>query len=250
MSHSTRYAQLLKKYLQKCGLKVEEEVYDGHKHIDLSIDSAKLDIEVDGLQHLTNPEQILTDIKRSGYSREDGYETIHVHNVDLTYKAEAIAHAIAEVSEKREKDIDDMAGVTIDQTMTTQPLPNEEVFKKKLTKEQYQVLREKGTEAPFSGKLIHPGADGFYRCVACGNVLFKAEAKFDSGTGWPSFDEALPGAVKNVEDVSHGMVRTETVCAVCDSHLGHVFDDGPTQTGKRYCMNSVCFQEFDTNYHD
>ena len=122
---------------------------------------------------------------------------------------------------------------------------NEEDFKKKLTPKQYKVLREKGTEAPFSGKLIHPDKDGFYKCAACGNPLFKATAKFDSGTGWPSFDEALPGAVKNIDDASHGMNRTETVCAVCDSHLGHIFDDGPTQTGKRYCMNSVCFEDLD-----
>ncbi len=121
---------------------------------------------------------------------------------------------------------------------------NEEEFKNKLTPEQYNVLREKGTEAPFSGKLIHPDKDGFYKCAACGNPLFKAEAKFDSGTGWPSFDEALPGAVKNIDDFSHGMKRTETVCAVCDSHLGHVFEDGPTKTGMRYCMNSVCFEDF------
>ena len=125
------------------------------------------------------------------------------------------------------------------------PTPsNEEEFKKKLTAEQYKVLREKGTEAPFSGKLIHPDKEGFYRCAACGNALFKAEAKFDSGTGWPSFDEALPGAVKSVEDISFGMKRVETVCAVCGSHLGHLFEDGPTETGKRYCMNSVCFQDF------
>jgi len=120
---------------------------------------------------------------------------------------------------------------------------NEEELKKKLTPEQYAVLRQKGTEAPFSGKLIHPDKDGFYRCAVCGSPLFRAEAKFDSGTGWPSFDEALSGAVKNIEDTSQGMKRTETVCAVCGSHLGHVFDDGPTKTRKRYCMNSVCFED-------
>jgi len=120
---------------------------------------------------------------------------------------------------------------------------NEEGFKKKLTPEQYEVLRQKGTEPAFSGKLIHPDKDGFYKCAACGNPLFRTDAKFDSGTGWPSFDEALPGAVKNIEDNSHGMKRTETVCSVCNSHLGHVFDDGPTKTGKRYCMNSVCFED-------
>jgi peptide methionine sulfoxide reductase msrA/msrB len=120
---------------------------------------------------------------------------------------------------------------------------DEENLKKKLTPEQYAVLREKGTEAPFSGKLIHPDSEGFYNCAVCGNHLFKSEAKFDSGTGWPSFDDAVPGAVKNIEDNSHGMRRTETVCAVCGSHLGHVFEDGPTATGKRYCMNSVCFED-------
>ncbi len=113
-------------------------------------------------------------------------------------------------------------------------------FKKKLTEEQYAVLRGKGTEAPFSGKLLHETADGMYACAACGNALFASDAKFDSGTGWPSFDQALPGSTKIIEDVSHGMRRQEVVCANCGSHLGHVFDDGPTETGKRYCINSVC----------
>lgn len=116
----------------------------------------------------------------------------------------------------------------------------EDEWKAKLTPEQYRVLREKGTEAPFSGKLIQADENGIYKCAACGNPLFKADAKFDSGTGWPSFDQALPGGVKEIEDRSHGMRRIEVVCANCESHLGHVFDDGPTDTGKRYCMNSVC----------
>ncbi len=116
----------------------------------------------------------------------------------------------------------------------------EEEFKKKLTPEQYAVLRQKGTEAPFSGKLLHETRDGMYKCAACGNALFASDAKFDSGTGWPSFDQALPGATRLIDDNSHGMHRTEVVCATCGSHLGHVFDDGPTSTGKRYCLNSVC----------
>lgn len=117
---------------------------------------------------------------------------------------------------------------------------NEEGWKSKLTPEQYAVLREKGTEAPFSGKLLHEKREGMYTCVACGNPLFASDAKFDSGTGWPSFDQALPGAVKFVDDTTHGMTRTEVVCAQCGSHLGHMFDDGPTASGKRYCLNSVC----------
>jgi peptide-methionine (R)-S-oxide reductase len=117
---------------------------------------------------------------------------------------------------------------------------NEEELKKKLTPEEYKVLRQKGTEAPFTGKYLHEKKEGMYKCVVCGNELFSSDTKFDSGTGWPSFDEALPGAIKLIEDDSHGMHRTEVVCSRCGSHLGHVFDDGPTKTGKRYCLNSVC----------
>jgi very-short-patch-repair endonuclease len=113
MSKPTYYANLLKKYLQKLGVKVDAEVDDGYKHIDLSIDRAKLDIEVDGVQHLTVPSQIITDFKRTNYSREDGYETIRVHNMDLQDKKEVgnIASAIAEVSAIREEALDDLAGV-------------------------------------------------------------------------------------------------------------------------------------------
>ena len=125
--------------------------------------------------------------------------------------------------------------------MTTKPMPeNEEEWKDRLTPEQYAILRERGTEAPFTGEYVHEKADGTYACVACGNPLFSSDAKFDSGTGWPSFDTALPNAIETHSDTTHGMVRTELTCARCGSHLGHVFDDGPTQTGKRYCINSVC----------
>lgn len=116
----------------------------------------------------------------------------------------------------------------------------EEEWKKELTPEQYKVLREGGTEIPFSNKLSE-AKDGTYKCSACGNPLFAANAKFESGTGWPSFDDALPGAIELKEDTSLGMKRTEVLCAQCGSHLGHLFDDGPTKTGKRYCINSVCF---------
>lgn len=119
-------------------------------------------------------------------------------------------------------------------------MPSEEELKKRLTPEEYKVLREGGTEAPFSGDLLHVEMDGTFTCKVCGNPLFSSDAKFDSGTGWPSFDKAIPGSVELIEDNSHGMRRTEVQCAKCGSHLGHVFDDGPTDTGKRYCINSVC----------
>lgn len=115
-------------------------------------------------------------------------------------------------------------------------MPSEEELKKRLTPEEYHVLRERGTEAPFTGDYVHKEADGTYTCKVCGNPLFASDAQFDSGTGWPSFDTALPGAIEEHPDGN----RTEILCANCHSHLGHVFGDGPTATGKRYCINSVC----------
>jgi peptide-methionine (R)-S-oxide reductase len=121
------------------------------------------------------------------------------------------------------------------------PTPkSENEWKKNLTPEQYRILRERGTEPPFTGKYVDEEKDGTYHCAACGNSLFSSDAKFDSQTGWPSFDQAMPGAVKEIEDNTMGMKRTEVVCARCGSHLGHVFNDGPTKTHMRYCLNSVC----------
>ncbi len=126
----------------------------------------------------------------------------------------------------------------------TQMPKSEEEWKKKLTSEQYDVLREKGTEPAFTGKLLHNKEKGTYVCAGCGAELFSSGTKFDSGTGWPSFYE--PKNKENIElrkDFSHGMMRTEVLCKKCGGHLGHIFDDGPAPTGKRFCMNS-CSLEF------
>lgn len=115
----------------------------------------------------------------------------------------------------------------------------EEEWKKSLSEEQYRVLRLKGTERAFTGKFYKLKENGIYTCAACGNELFKSETKFDSGTGWPSYYDVIPKSVVLETDYSHGMVRTEVMCAKCGGHLGHVFDDGPKPTGLRYCINSI-----------
>lgn len=121
----------------------------------------------------------------------------------------------------------------------------EDEWREQLSPEQYEVLRRKGTEAPFTGKYVYNKDTGMYRCAGCGADLFRSDTKFESGTGWPSFTEpAIAEAVETHTDTSHGMVRTEVLCRRCGGHLGHVFPDGPGPNGLRYCINS-CSLEFD-----
>ncbi|MFL5827646.1 MAG: peptide-methionine (R)-S-oxide reductase MsrB [Thermoleophilaceae bacterium] len=124
--------------------------------------------------------------------------------------------------------------------MTEKVTKSEEQWREELTPEQYEVLRLKGTERPFTGIYNDEKSPGTYRCAACGSELFTSDTKFESGTGWPSFYEpAANDAVETHEDSSHGMRRIEVTCATCGSHLGHVFPDGPAPTGLRYCINSA-----------
>ena len=115
----------------------------------------------------------------------------------------------------------------------------EEEWKAQLGLEKYKILRQKGTEFPHTGHYNLHFEKGKYGCAACGEVLFESDSKFDAHCGWPSFDQSIPGKVEYIKDTSHGMIRTEILCASCGSHLGHVFDDGPTETGIRYCVNSL-----------
>lgn len=125
--------------------------------------------------------------------------------------------------------------------MSEKILKSDAEWKAQLTPEQYRVLRQQGTERPFTGQYVHTKTPGIYACAACGQQLFASETKFESGTGWPSFwDVVDQGNVELRRDASHGMERVEAVCSRCGSHLGHVFEDGPRETtGLRYCINSV-----------
>jgi peptide-methionine (R)-S-oxide reductase len=115
----------------------------------------------------------------------------------------------------------------------------EEEWKKQLGLEKYKILRQKGTEFPHTGKYNLHFEKGTYCCAGCDEALFESNSKFDVHCGWPSFDESIPGKVEYIKDTTHGMIRTEILCSSCGSHLGHVFDDGPTATGARYCVNSL-----------
>ena len=124
--------------------------------------------------------------------------------------------------------------------MADADVDTEAEFRSKLTPEQYEILRRRGTERPFSGEYVYSKENGMYQCAACGADLFSSDTKFDSGTGWPSFWEPIAAEnVRTIRDTSYGMVRDAVACTECDAHLGHVFDDGPQPTGLRYCMNSA-----------
>ncbi|MDB5100547.1 MAG: msrB [Cyanobacteria bacterium RYN_339] len=127
--------------------------------------------------------------------------------------------------------------------MTTKIQKSEADWRAQLTPEQYHILREKGTECALTGALLENHEAGEYQCAGCGQALFSSDTKFESGTGWPSFYQAIsPEAVETHVDRAHGMVRTEITCARCDGHLGHVFPDGPPPTGQRFCTNSAAFR--------
>jgi peptide-methionine (R)-S-oxide reductase len=126
--------------------------------------------------------------------------------------------------------------------LTNKVVKTDAEWRAELSPEQYRVLRQQGTEAPFTGEYDHVFEPGTYLCAGCGAELFGSETKYDSGCGWPAFSEAMAEAVDEDTDLSHGMMRTEVTCARCGGHLGHVFPDGPRPTGLRYCINSAALK--------
>ena len=128
--------------------------------------------------------------------------------------------------------------------MTSKVNLTDEEWKKKLTPEQYHVTRQKGTERPYTSKLVSFNDKGIYKCICCDTELFKSDFKFDSHCGWPAFSKASneETVIARIEDRSHGMLRVEVICKNCGAHLGHVFDDGPEPTGERFCINGVCLK--------
>jgi peptide-methionine (S)-S-oxide reductase len=181
---------------------------------------------------------ITTEIAEAGpfYYAEDEHQQ-YLHKVPYGYcglKGTGVSCSVPE-----------LAGGSVEADEGLKPLAeNEEEWRMRLSPEQYEVLRQAGTERAFTGGYTDLEDDGIYRCGACGNVLFQSDTKYHSGCGWPSFTEAVsPDAVELSMDTSHGMVRTEVRCSRCNSHLGHVFDDGPADRGgKRYCMNSIAME--------
>ncbi|HET9661798.1 MAG TPA: peptide-methionine (S)-S-oxide reductase MsrA [Thermomicrobiales bacterium] len=182
--------------------------------------------------------QITTDIEPAGpfYYAED-YHQQYLHKVPNGYCGLSGTGVSCPVPWATQP----VSGGSQELDVTHIQLPQtDEEWRQRLTPMQYHVLREAGTERPFTGEYVDTETEGLYRCAACGNQLFDSNTKFHSGCGWPSFTEALPGAVEYLQDTSHGMTRTEVRCAKCHSHLGHVFPDGPRSAGgNRFCMNSV-----------
>ncbi|SFF27231.1 peptide-methionine (R)-S-oxide reductase MsrB [Thermoflexibacter ruber] len=166
----------------------------------------------------------------------------------LLFSISSCSHAQNQSNTQNSKNtMDESKWIIKDKTLDNSKInPNdkvtktEEEWKKILTPEQFQILRKKGTEYAFTGKFYKHKEKGIYICAGCGNELFTSEQKYDSGCGWPSFYDAVAaGKIKTALDTSHGMIRTEIMCARCDGHLGHVFEDGPNPTGLRYCVNSL-----------